>query len=218
MISREAYISYMRKLGVRIGDNCYITDPIKCELDLTRPWLLEIGDNVCITDNVRVLTHDFSFSVVSRCSMGTYPSMGKVKIGNNVFVGSHTLILPHVNIGNNVIIGGGAVVTKDIPDNVVVAGSPARVICTIDEYANKLKKRADSNLRELLLEYYKVYGEYPPEKIMTEYYGAFMSYEELTVKYPNYLKHLVTRKEDVKPKYKNYGDMVRTILKEEAGF
>lgn len=211
--SRDAYVSYMKKLGVRIGENCYITDPIKCELDLTRPWLLEIGDNVCITDNVRILTHDFSYSVISRCSMGTYPSMGKVKIGNNVFVGSHALILPGVNIGDNVVIGAGSVITKDVPNNTVVAGSPAKVISSIEEYATKLKKRADSNLRELLLEYHEVYEKYPPEEIMTEYYGDFMSYDEIAEKYPNYIKHLVVKKEDVKPGYKSYKDMVDSTLK-----
>lgn len=64
---------------------------------------------------------------------------GGVIIGNNVFVGSRSIILYDVNIGNNVIIGAGSVVTKDIPDGVVVAGVPARVIGSFDDCVEKYK-------------------------------------------------------------------------------
>ena len=161
--SREAYVEWLRKIGVRVGDNVYITDPIRCDLDVTRPWLLQIGDDCVITDNVVVLTHDFSFSTVSKCSLGTYPSCGKVTIGNNVFIGSHAIILPGVTIGNNVIIGAGSVVTKDVFDNMVVAGSPARVVSDIDKYSEKLCNKMKCRLRVLLDEYYTVYKDYPSE-------------------------------------------------------
>ena len=62
-------------------------------------------------------------------------------IGNNVFVGAGTIILPRVHIGNRVIIGAGSIVTKDIPDNKVAAGNPARVICDIDAYLEKEKAK-----------------------------------------------------------------------------
>lgn len=60
-------------------------------------------------------------------------------IGNEVFVGAGSIILPGVHIGNRVIIGAGSVVTKDIPDNSVAAGNPAKVICPIDEYLEREK-------------------------------------------------------------------------------
>lgn len=63
-----------------------------------------------------------------------------VVIGNNVFIGMNSIILPGVTIGDNVIIGAGSVVAKDIPANSVCAGVPARVIKTMDEYAQKFKK------------------------------------------------------------------------------
>ena len=63
--------------------------------------------------------------------------MGRVRIGNHVFVGAGAIILPNVTIGNNVIIGAGSVVTKDIPDNSVCAGNPAKVIRNLDEYIAK---------------------------------------------------------------------------------
>ena len=62
-----------------------------------------------------------------------------VRIGNDVFVGAGTIILPGVDIGNRVIIGAGSVVTKSIPDNSIAVGNPAKVIGSYDEYLNKQK-------------------------------------------------------------------------------
>ena len=63
-------------------------------------------------------------------------------MGDNVYIGVHTVILPGVKIGNNVIIGAGSVVTKDIPDNSVAAGTPARVIKSSQEYLEKAKQES----------------------------------------------------------------------------
>ena len=65
--------------------------------------------------------------------------MGRIRIGNNVNVGWNAIIMPGVTIGNNCIVGAGAIVNKDVPDNSVVAGVPARVIETIEEYVEKNK-------------------------------------------------------------------------------
>ena len=74
---------------------------------------------------------------------------GPISIGNNVFIGNNVIILPGVTVGDNVVIGAGAVVTKNIPSNSVCAGVPARVIKTIDEYADKLIKNGAMNTRHL---------------------------------------------------------------------
>ena len=62
---------------------------------------------------------------------------GPIRIGSNCFIGARTTILPNVTIGNNTIIGANSLVNKDIPDNVVAAGNPCKVICTLDEYRKK---------------------------------------------------------------------------------
>ena len=65
-----------------------------------------------------------------------------IVVGDNVYIGNNVIILPGVKIGNNVVIGAGAIVSRDIPDNSVAVGVPARVIKTADEYLEKLKRES----------------------------------------------------------------------------
>lgn len=68
-----------------------------------------------------------------------WDKIAPIKIGNNVYIGEGCIILPGVHIGNNVVVGARSVVTKSIPDNSVVVGSPARVLKSIDEYFDKVQ-------------------------------------------------------------------------------
>ena len=74
----------------------------------------------------------------ARMSSGGGTKLGRVSIGNNVFIGTGTIILCNTHIGNNVVVGAGSIVTHDLPDNGVYAGSPARKICSIEEYREKV--------------------------------------------------------------------------------
>ena len=65
---------------------------------------------------------------------------GSITIGNNVFIGAESTVLYDVKIGNNVIIGAGSLVNKDIPDGVVAAGVPCRVIGSFEDYQQKMVK------------------------------------------------------------------------------
>ncbi len=126
------------KRGLMVGKNFsrqghVIIDPPHC-------WLIEIGDNVTLADGVYILAHDASTSKILN-----YTKIGRVRIGNNVFVGAKSIILPNISIGDNSIVGAGSIVTKDVPENVCVAGNPAKVICTIEEYTNKMKERMDAD-------------------------------------------------------------------------
>ncbi len=114
-----------------------------CDLSVvgTEPNLVEIGNDCLFAVEVKIFTYDGGIKVVNALH---YPQksmdkIGKVKIGNNCFIGYRAIILPNVTIGNNCIIGAGSVVSKNIPDNCVAAGVPARVICTVDEYHEKCK-------------------------------------------------------------------------------
>lgn len=124
-------IQKIRDNGGKVGENVDIIDSI---IDVAKNRI-EIGDNVTLT-GIRLLTHDASAyretGIMKR---------GKVKIGSNDFVGVGSIILCGRTIGNNVVVGAGTVVSKDIPDNVVVAGNPMKIICSYDEYMEKVKKQ-----------------------------------------------------------------------------
>ena len=129
---RGQTLGQLRKKGAIIGENVSL---LGATIDMNTACLVEIGNNVTIT-NATVLAHDAS----TKRFLG-YTKIAKVKIGNNVFVGFGSIILPGVTIGNNVIVGTGSIVRDNIPDNSVVAGNPAKVICTTEEYLKKNKER-----------------------------------------------------------------------------
>lgn len=128
-----SYIRYARSLGVTIGQECKIAT----RFFGSEPYLIEIGNHVQITSDVRFFTHGGGW--VFRDKYPAFDTFGKIKIGSNVYVGNCVLILPGVTIGNNVIVGAGAVVTKSIPDNSIVAGNPARIVGNVDELENRIK-------------------------------------------------------------------------------
>ncbi len=130
-------IRYAQKKGVKVGGNCEFHQRIFWG---SEPFLITIGDNVRITNDVKFITHDGGIWVLRNNNLLTNSDkFGKITVGNNVHIGMNSIIMPGVNIGNNVVIGCGAVVTKDIPDNSVAVGVPAKVIETIDEYYEKTK-------------------------------------------------------------------------------
>lgn len=105
--------------------NCTIIDVAK----------VKIGDNCQMAPNVSIYTAGHPLHPVSRNSMYEYGI--SVTIGDNVWIGGNTVIMPGVHIGSNTVIGAGSVVTKDIPDWVVAVGNPCRVIRQITEEDKK---------------------------------------------------------------------------------
>ncbi len=118
-----------------IGNNCSIQ---KWKLPL-HSELVYLHDNVKIASNVGFVTHDIIHCMLNKKydTLDFVEKVGCIEIMNNVFIGSGTRILYNTRIGNNVIIGSGSLVNKDIPDNSVCAGIPARYICSFDEYVKK---------------------------------------------------------------------------------
>ncbi|MDO5760753.1 MAG: acyltransferase [Bacteroidota bacterium] len=114
---------------------------------MTRPSLIELGNNLDINDNFVIMTHDFATHVFRNLYGDYVNSSGKVVIGNNIYFGRNVTILKGVTIGDNCIIGLGSVVTKNIPSNSVVVGNPARVICYVEEYH---KRRKSKQIQEAL--------------------------------------------------------------------
>ena len=169
----ESHVRWLRKNGAKVGDRVKIFAPSKTTIDITRPWLLEIGNDVQITEGVTILTHGYDWSVLKGVYGEVLGSSGGIKIGNNVFIGMKSTILKGVHIGNNVIIGANSLVNKDIPDNCVVAGNPAKVIMTLEQYYEKRKIAQLDEAIELVKEYRMQYGKNPDEKALHEFFWLF---------------------------------------------
>ena len=129
-------IELLKKRGMRVGDNLRCHSPYA--FDGLLPWLITVGNNVCISANVRILAHDTSTEYANG-----HTKIGIVDIGDNVYIGYGATVLCNVRIGRNAIIGAGSVVTKDIPANTVCAGNPAKFVCTAEEYRAKHAENLD---------------------------------------------------------------------------
>lgn len=129
---------YAKKIGVNMHGTVHIYGKIAWG---TEPWIISLGDNVHITDGVKFITHDGG-TLLYRNIVPDLDITKPIIVGNNVYFGNNVIVLPGVKIGNNVVIGAGAVVCKDIPDNSLAVGVPARVIKTADEYLQKVEKES----------------------------------------------------------------------------
>lgn len=138
----EKGIECLNKAGIIHGENVYFEPPFHCEygkhikvgenfyanigcimLDVAQ---ITIGKNVLFGPNVSIYTAGHPIHYESR--MSGYEYGVPVAIGDNVWIGGNCVILPGVKIGSNTVIGAGSIVTKEIPDNVLAAGNPCKVI------------------------------------------------------------------------------------------
>lgn len=127
-------IAYARHIGVVIGDNCLIdTRGWSSE-----PYLIKIGNNVQITRGVSIHTHGGGHAF--RQSNPDYDFFGKVIIEDWVYIGAYSQILPGITIGRGAIVAAGSIVTKSVMPDTVVAGNPAKFICTVEEYKHRNEK------------------------------------------------------------------------------
>lgn len=124
-----------------IGEYTEFLSPIHSEVDLGRAKYISIGDHCILCPGIRLIAHDYSWKVLEDAYGEELPSGGMpIHIGNNVFVGANCTIWGGVSIGNNVIIAAGSMVCKSLPDNTVCAGTPAKVIKSLDAYYQKRKE------------------------------------------------------------------------------
>lgn len=127
-------VQYGRFIGVKIGKNCYIST----KRFSSEPYLIEIGNNVRIARNVSFYTHGgiWPFRKYNK----TLDYFGKIKIGNFCYIGDDAKILPGITIEDECIIGAGAVVTKSIKKGLVVAGNPAIIVDTTENFLKKISQ------------------------------------------------------------------------------
>jgi acetyltransferase-like isoleucine patch superfamily enzyme len=136
----KLYVVFLRRLGYNLtGTPRYISGKVR--IDGTDPSLITIGDDVVISSDVRILTHDFSVARIDRALSARNgetidkdderSKVASVSIGNNSFVGAFSLLMPGSLIGRDCIIGAGSVVRGRIPDGSVVLGNPGRIIRSV---------------------------------------------------------------------------------------
>lgn len=141
----------IREILGKCGESVFIEQPFRCDygknievgnnffanynLTILDVGKVVIGKNVQVAPNVSIYTAGHPVHPDSRNSGYEY-GIG-ITIGDNVWIGGNTVINPGVYIGNNVVIGSGSVVTKDLPDNVIAAGNPCKVLRTITEEDRK---------------------------------------------------------------------------------
>ncbi|MBR9855646.1 MAG: acyltransferase [Algicola sp.] len=133
--------SFAKKEGVKFGKNCVF----RTRFFGTEPYLIEIGDNFATAPNVHFITHDGGLHVIRNLKKEyrNIDLIKKIVIGNNVFIGLNTMILPGSVIGDNIVVGAGSIVKGVLESNSVYAGSPAKLICSIEEYFEKNKPDYD---------------------------------------------------------------------------
>jgi acetyltransferase-like isoleucine patch superfamily enzyme len=123
--SDKRKIKYLRRRGMKIGENCHLnTMSFSSE-----PYLIEIGNHVAIAAGTDFITHDGAIWCF-REELENGDIFGKIRIGNNVFIGNNCTILPGTAVGDNCIIGAGSIVRGQFPDNSVIVGNPAKVMLT----------------------------------------------------------------------------------------
>lgn len=128
------------KRGLTLGENVFLGDGVY--LDPGHCWLVSIGNDTTIAKDASILVHDGS----SRKHVG-YSRLGRVSIGSRVFIGTYAVILPGVSVGDEAVVGAGSIVSADVPPRTVVAGNPARVIRSLEDYVADHNKRLSRSPR-----------------------------------------------------------------------
>ncbi|MBS4058271.1 MAG: acyltransferase [Bacteroidales bacterium] len=138
----QLYNKFLKAAGIKLnGVPRFVAKSVKFD-DFN---MITLGDRLVVSSNVIFLTHDYSYTT-GLISIGEKPKtdigvLGPISIGNNVFIGMNSILLPGTSIGNNVIVGAGSVVRGKIPDNVIISGNPAVVVNDIQSHIVKIKEK-----------------------------------------------------------------------------
>lgn len=220
----ESYIEYLRSLGMKIGSDCIIYAPTKTLIDEQYPWMITIGDHVRITEGVKILTHDYSWSVLKNYQGCVLGASGVVEIGDNVFIGMNTIIERNVKIGDNVVVGAGSVVTKDCEPNAVYAGIPAKKIMDLDEFLEKRRVKQKAEAKKLAEKYYECFHRKPKPEVFHEYFMLFETNNSVLQNgiFVNKLRlgdteeQSITYMKEHTPEFSNYEEFMRYCFDEKG--
>ena len=139
---KEIINNYFRKSGIKVGKDCNICSDIMT----SEPYLIKIGNNVTISNDVQFVTHDNS---ISKIIPKLTDSFGEILIGNNCFIGARSILMYGITLGSNIIVASGSVVTKSFNENeIIIGGNPAKKIGEWKDFRNKASEHG-FNINEL---------------------------------------------------------------------
>ena len=170
-LSNQKYIKTLRKYGAIIGDNTVFFSPRNTIFDKGKAFLIKIGSHCKITSGVTILAHDYGRSVARIKYKENIGGCAPVVIGDNCFIGLNAMILMGTTIGDNCIIGANAVVKGNFPSNSVIAGNPAKVICTLEHYVEKRKAVVLKEALMCVKHVYEITGKMPTVRQMGDGYA-----------------------------------------------
>lgn len=218
-VKPRTIIDFWKEKGIIIGERTFISpDAI---IDHTRPSLVSIGSDCYLNKGFTLLTHDFVTGVLRNVYKDFFNSSGKVVIGNNVRTGHNVTILKGVTIGDNCFIGANSLVTKSMPSNSIIVGSPARVICSLQEYYEKRKEECQAEAFEYAQSIQERFHRKPEPEDFWEEFHLFIDASNIS-DYPmipvekqlggseNYAYWLKNHK----AKYDNFESFLKEALKE----
>lgn len=220
-VTSELFVNYLKSEGISIGRKTKFFDPKSTFVDVERPCLLHIGEYCKITKGVTILVHDYSRSVLRRKYGEILGECKETFIGDNVFIGMNSIILMGTHIGNNCIVGAGSVVSGSFQDDVVIAGNPARIICSLDDYYKKRKSKYIEEGKLWALKIYEKFKRKPNIREMGAFFPLFLkrSREEL-IKNNIFTDWSGDEEEEIitsflisKPVYKSYDEFLKDSLK-----
>lgn len=176
--TQEDFIRDLRNKGVVVGERTFINQNNTC-IDVTRPSMVTIGSDCYLNSGFTLMTHDFVAGVMRNVYGEFINSSGRVTIGNNVGTGVNVTILKGVTIGDNCFIAAHSLVTKSMPANSIIAGSPARVICSLEDYFHKRMETCDEEAKDYARSIRERFGRMPTKDDFWEEFPLFIDKENL---------------------------------------
>jgi maltose O-acetyltransferase len=126
--------AYLRALGMHIGPDVFL--PPSTRIDVSHCFLISIGDHCGFGEECFILAHDAQMDEFLDAGR-----IGRVIIHDSCHIGSRTVILPGVEVGPRTIVGANSVIAKSLPPDTVCVGSPAKVICSLEEYLDRHRQQ-----------------------------------------------------------------------------